>query len=135
MRTKQLHHLINKTDYLINSTRFKSFSELRKVYLVHHIKSKTLELLNIEDILKNLYSIYSKDTFNHRLSKNLEQIDRVLQLMQQYTNGQLQRRVWAQKMLTRNMKHLFYEEFYEVLITYLLQKILLLFFRVGIMLL
>lgn len=94
--------------------RFKSVSEIRKVFGVHHVESKILELLTVEDVLKNLYSIYSRETFNHRLSKNIEKIDRVLYLMEQYKNGQLQRRVWAERMQARNMKHLFDEDFYEV---------------------
>lgn len=71
-------------------------------------------MTKVGEILRRLYTIYDDKTFVHRLSKNLERMDRVLQLMEQYDQDKLQRRAWAEKMQSRNMKHFFDEDFYEV---------------------
>ncbi|KAI1728550.1 amiloride-sensitive sodium channel domain-containing protein [Ditylenchus destructor] len=112
-RARQLHNLLDKTDYKLLPDRFKTIGDVKRIY-GDRAEEKLKELIKVEEVLKRLHNLYSEDTFNHRLPKVLEnRMERVLQLMEQYDNGQLQRRAWAEKMQSRNMKHFFDEDFYE----------------------
>ena len=61
-----------------------------------------------------MWHLYEEKTYTSHLAADLRRMDRILSLMSDYENNRLQRRVWAEKMHTRQMRHFFEDEFNEV---------------------
>ena len=65
-----------------------------------------------------MWHLYEEKTYTPKLTADLKRMDRILSLMTDYENYRLQRKIWAEKMNTRQMRHFFEEEFNEVTICY-----------------
>uniref|UniRef100_A0A0M3JVQ8 Degenerin-like protein (inferred by orthology to a C. elegans protein) n=1 Tax=Anisakis simplex TaxID=6269 RepID=A0A0M3JVQ8_ANISI len=95
-----------------NPEKYKTLAELRQVY-GERVDEIIKESQAIGDIVEAFWRIYRKETFTSTLGVNLDRMDTILQLTDAYELGKLQRRAWAEKMQSRNMRHFFDQDFYE----------------------
>ncbi|KAE9551382.1 hypothetical protein FO519_005413, partial [Halicephalobus sp. NKZ332] len=112
-RAKMIVHLLNKKRFLKPESEFKTISDVKHVYETDSVNEILNQLNFIEEYIHQIYSLYDEDSYTETLTRRLERMDRILQLMGQYDDGKLQRKAWAEKMQARNMKHFFEEDFYE----------------------
>uniref|UniRef100_A0A1I7ZEP0 Amiloride-sensitive sodium channel subunit alpha n=1 Tax=Steinernema glaseri TaxID=37863 RepID=A0A1I7ZEP0_9BILA len=112
-KASQIFMIIDPDHHRLYPSLYKTIGELKRVY--GDVVEKTQkELDGIENMIKRLHEIYDEDNFNSQLvGHNLNRMDRILQLVEQYNKGKLQRKVWAEKMQSRNMRHFFEEDFYD----------------------
>ncbi|TMS35680.1 hypothetical protein L596_003030 [Steinernema carpocapsae] len=112
-KTSQIFMIIDPGHHRLYPGLYKTISELRRVY--GDVVEKTQkELEEIEEMVDRLYQIYDEDNFHSQLvGHNLNRMDKILALVDQYTEGKLQRKAWAEKMQSRNMRHFFEEDFYD----------------------
>lgn len=112
-RAKMIVHLLNKEKFLRPESEFRTISDVKHIYGADPVDDILNQLNFIEEYIHQIYSLYDEDSYTETLTRRLERMDRILQLMEQYDSGKLQRKAWAEKMQARNMKHFFEEDFYE----------------------
>uniref|UniRef100_A0A914QV20 Uncharacterized protein n=1 Tax=Panagrolaimus davidi TaxID=227884 RepID=A0A914QV20_9BILA len=114
-RAKMLVHILSKEKqiYPPPEDEFRTISDVKHVYGGDEVEALTKKLSFIEEYIHQLHRIYDEDSYNERLSRSLERMSRILHLTDQYDEGKLQRKAWAEKMQARNMRHFFEEDFYE----------------------
>uniref|UniRef100_A0A915PVR7 Uncharacterized protein n=1 Tax=Setaria digitata TaxID=48799 RepID=A0A915PVR7_9BILA len=71
------------------------------------------EMQKFISTVTKLYKIYNPSFYKSTLGVDLRRMDTTLSLAQQYEAGRLQRRAWAEKMQSRNMRHFFEQDFFE----------------------
>lgn len=64
--------------------------------------------------MEKLWHVFMPDSYSKFISGDFSRMDRIIELMNQYELNKLQRRAWAEKMQSRQMKHFFEDDFYEV---------------------
>ncbi|KAK0396101.1 hypothetical protein QR680_001564 [Steinernema hermaphroditum] len=112
-KASQIFMIIDPDHHRLYPKLYKTISELKRVY-GDVVENTQKELDEIEDMIIRLYTIYDEDKFNSQLvGHNLNRMDKILQLVEQYNQGKLQRKAWAEKMQSRNMRHFFEEDFYD----------------------
>uniref|UniRef100_A0A914E563 Uncharacterized protein n=1 Tax=Acrobeloides nanus TaxID=290746 RepID=A0A914E563_9BILA len=112
-RANQLVHLLDKNGRYGKIEELRTISDVKHAYGADRVEKLATQLQDIDEILDKLHSIYNEDTYRTKLSKDLEKVDRIIQLIDQFDTGKLQKRAWAEKMQSRNMRHFFDEDFYE----------------------
>lgn len=112
-RAKMIVHLLNKKKFLKPESEFRTISDVKHAYGADSVDEVLNQMNFIEEYIHQIYSLYDEDSYTETLTRRLERMDRILQLMEQYDSGKLQRKAWAEKMQARNMKHFFEEDFYE----------------------
>ncbi|CAB3405011.1 unnamed protein product [Caenorhabditis bovis] len=111
-KTDQMFYILDETHYLRNTTKYKSIGDLKSRY-GDRVDEVAEEISIILRIMEKLWNIFLPSSYQKSLSGNFERMDRILELMDQYELNKLQRRAWAEKMQSRQMRHFFEEEFYE----------------------
>ncbi|KAI6193047.1 Na+ channel, amiloride-sensitive family-containing protein [Aphelenchoides besseyi] len=94
------------------SDKYKTLSDVKREF-GERAEKKLAAMIETENLLELLAKIYDKTNYNHYLSEKLLRMDKILSLMQKYENGTLQKKAWAEKMKTRNMRRFFEEDIYE----------------------
>lgn len=107
----QLQTLLNSTT--LKEEGLKTVNEVRKIF-GEKAEIFLKEITKIIEILQRIAKIFDRDNFVHKLPRELDRIDKVLQYLDQYESGILERRKWAEKMQARFFKHFFDEDFYDV---------------------
>uniref|UniRef100_A0A7E4W0Y6 Sodium channel protein Nach n=1 Tax=Panagrellus redivivus TaxID=6233 RepID=A0A7E4W0Y6_PANRE len=115
-RAKKLINLLNRDnnlDILNIADSIHTISDTKR-----HFGSETIEELEktldfVDLFVHKVYSLYDEDSYTDKLSKRLERVDKMIMLVEQYEAGRLQRKVWAEKMQARNMRHFFDEDFFD----------------------
>lgn len=65
--------------------------------------------------MEKLWHVFMPDSYIRTMTGDFSRMDRIIELMNQYELNKLQRRAWAEKMQSRQMKHFFEDDFYEVI--------------------
>uniref|UniRef100_A0A915AJV3 Uncharacterized protein n=1 Tax=Parascaris univalens TaxID=6257 RepID=A0A915AJV3_PARUN len=112
IRTSNVFRLIAADAHKRNPHRYKTLTELRQVY-GERVDDIIRQLKVMGNVIKNFWKMYKRETFTSTLGINLDRMDKILQLVEQYKMNKLQRRAWAEKMQSRNMRHFFDQDFYE----------------------
>jgi len=112
-RAKMIVHLLNKQKFVRPESEFRTISDVKHAYGADSVEEILNQMNFIEEYIHQIHSLYDEDSYTETLTRRLERMDRILQLMEQYDSGKLQRKAWAEKMQARNMKHFFEEDFYE----------------------
>ncbi|VDN05763.1 unnamed protein product, partial [Thelazia callipaeda] len=111
-RISLIHGLLASDDDPLSIQRFQTMVQLREVY-GERVDEVMKELQKFSNTIHKLYKIYDPSNYKLSLGTDLKRMNTTLALAQQYEAGRLQRRVWAEKMQSRNMRHFFDQEFYE----------------------
>lgn len=61
----------------------KTISDVKHAYGADRVEKLATQLQDIDEILDKLHSIYNEDTYRTKLSKDLEKVDRIIQLIDQ----------------------------------------------------
>ncbi|PAV76092.1 hypothetical protein WR25_22865 isoform A [Diploscapter pachys] len=67
----------------------------------------------IEKRIEKMWNLYLESNYHFQLTVDHGRMDRIVNLMLQYEQSKLQRRAWAEKMQSRQMRHFFEEDFYD----------------------
>ncbi|KIH49204.1 hypothetical protein ANCDUO_20722, partial [Ancylostoma duodenale] len=60
-----------------------------------------------------MWRLFTPSTYEGAVLADVVRMDRIVELMTQYETGRLQRRVWAEKMQSKQMRHFFEDDFSE----------------------
>uniref|UniRef100_A0AC35TKR9 Amiloride-sensitive sodium channel subunit beta n=1 Tax=Rhabditophanes sp. KR3021 TaxID=114890 RepID=A0AC35TKR9_9BILA len=112
-KTNKTFLLVDEETFYKDQIAYKTISDLKREYLDKI--DETLEKINdYQEMMMTLVKIYDDGQYLFKLSPKLERMERIIALIKQYEDGKLQRRVWADKMASRNMRHFMEEEIYEL---------------------
>eukprot|EP00080_Pristionchus_pacificus_P011112 PDM71132.1 del-10 [Pristionchus pacificus] len=104
--------LVDPSSYERQPDRFKTIGGLKEYY-GQKVEDVLREGNYIISTMEKLWSIFDASSYSSTITADLSRMDRIFELMNQYENGGLQRRVWAEKMESRQMRHFFPEEFMD----------------------
>ncbi|KAL3994931.1 Amiloride-sensitive sodium channel family protein [Acanthocheilonema viteae] len=96
----------------MNSAKFHTVVQLREAF-GDHFDEVVKEIQKFVNTITKLHKIYTPSFYKSTLGINLKRMDTTLFLAKQYESGRLQRRAWAEKMQSRNMRHFFDQDFFE----------------------
>ncbi|GMT15061.1 hypothetical protein PFISCL1PPCAC_6358, partial [Pristionchus fissidentatus] len=104
--------LVDPSSFSRNPERFKTIGGLKEYY-GQRVEDLLREGNQIISAMEKLWAIFDASSYSSSITADLTRMDRIFELMQQYESGGLQRRVWAEKMESRQMRHFFQEEFMD----------------------
>ncbi|GMR36914.1 hypothetical protein PMAYCL1PPCAC_07109, partial [Pristionchus mayeri] len=110
--TRNIHYLVDSRSFERQPDRFKTIGALKEYY-GQRVEDVLREGNYIISTMEKLWSIFDSSSYSSTITADLSRIDRIFELMNQYESGGLQRRVWAEKMESRQMRHFFPEEFMD----------------------
>ncbi|CAP23898.1 Protein CBG02656 [Caenorhabditis briggsae] len=97
-KANQMFFLLDENGFKRNATKYMSIGDLKSRY---------------GDKMEKLWHVFMPDSYLKSISGDFSRMDRIIELMDQYELNKLQRRAWAEKMQSRQMKHFFEDDFYE----------------------
>ncbi|KAK6736513.1 hypothetical protein RB195_019288 [Necator americanus] len=111
-RASQLFYLIDPDAQKASPKKFKSIGDLKRFY-GDQVDASLRALQDVGETVEKLWHLFSPSTYEGVVHDEAVRMDRVVELMTQYETGKLQRRVWAEKMQSKQMRHFFEDEFSE----------------------
>uniref|UniRef100_A0A0N4ZBV4 Amiloride-sensitive sodium channel n=1 Tax=Parastrongyloides trichosuri TaxID=131310 RepID=A0A0N4ZBV4_PARTI len=112
VKTAALYRLLDAPSFLLNASKYKTITDLKRDY-IEKVEDTLKKVNDYHEVISTISKIYTEDQYHFKLSNKLERMERIKELIHQYEDGKLQRRVWADKMQSRNMRHFFDEDLYE----------------------
>uniref|UniRef100_A0A1I7X4S2 RING-type domain-containing protein n=1 Tax=Heterorhabditis bacteriophora TaxID=37862 RepID=A0A1I7X4S2_HETBA len=103
----QLLDAISHKEY---PNKFKTIGEV-KAYYGDKVEGVLKEIHTVLITIEKMWQLFDSLTYHEQLGNDVSRMDRILELLTQYERGQLQRRAWAEKMQSRQMRYFFEEEF------------------------
>ncbi|VDN24884.1 unnamed protein product [Gongylonema pulchrum] len=114
-RIANLFRLIFPGEDISGAKRFETVAQLREA-TSDRFDEVVKEMQRLSNMVMKLSKIYDPGSYKSSLGVNLQRMDSILGLVTQYETGRLQRRAWAEKMQSRNMRHFFDQDFFEKLV-------------------
>ncbi|EJW84546.1 amiloride-sensitive sodium channel family protein [Wuchereria bancrofti] len=111
-RISVIYRLLEPKQDISGAKQFHTVVQLREAF-GDRFDKVVKEMQRFVNTVTKLYKIYSPSFYKSTLSVNLKRMDTTLFLANQYESGRLQRRAWAEKMQSRNMRHFFDQDFFE----------------------
>uniref|UniRef100_A0A8R1EJM3 Amiloride-sensitive sodium channel n=2 Tax=Caenorhabditis japonica TaxID=281687 RepID=A0A8R1EJM3_CAEJA len=111
-KANQMFFLLDEKAYQRNATRFLSVGDLKSRY-GDKVDDVVDEIAIILRIMEKLLHVFMPESYQKSITGDFTRMDRIIELMNQYELHKLQRRAWAEKMQSRQMKHFFEDDFYE----------------------
>ncbi|KJH44447.1 hypothetical protein DICVIV_09526 [Dictyocaulus viviparus] len=111
-RTSQVFYLIDRKAQRADPKKFKTIADIKRIY-GDQVETALREIQDIAETIEKLLKVFTPSTFMAALRADVSRMDRIVELMTQYETGKLQRRAWAEKMQSRQMRHFFDDEFSE----------------------
>ncbi|KAM3718386.1 Degenerin-like protein [Dirofilaria immitis] len=111
-RIALIYRLLEPKKDINGAKRFHTVVQLRETF-GDRFDEVTKEMQKFVNTITKLYKIYNPSFYKSTLGVNLKRMDTTLSLANQYEAGRLQRRAWAEKMQSRNMRHFFDQDFFE----------------------
>ncbi|VDN24279.1 unnamed protein product, partial [Gongylonema pulchrum] len=112
-RIANLFRLIFPGEDISGAKRFETVAQLREA-TSDRFDEVVKEMQRLSNMVIKLSKIYDPGSYKSSLGVNLQRMDSILGLVTQYETGRLQRRAWAEKMQSRNMRHFFDQDFFEM---------------------
>ncbi|CAL2032429.1 unnamed protein product [Caenorhabditis brenneri] len=111
-KANQMFFLLDESGFQRNSTKYMSIGDLKSRY-GDKVDDVAEEIAIILRIMEKLWHVFMPDSYLKMINGDFSRMDRIIELMDQYELNKLQRRAWAEKMQSRQMKHFFEDDFYE----------------------
>ncbi|KAJ1368297.1 hypothetical protein KIN20_029402 [Parelaphostrongylus tenuis] len=111
-RASQVLYLIDQEAHRMDPKKFKTVADIKRLY-GDRVEVALRQIYDVVEVVDKLWRIFVPSTFMSVLRANVSRMDRIVELMTQYETGKLQRRAWAEKMQSRQMRHFFDDEFTE----------------------
>ncbi|PIC46433.1 hypothetical protein B9Z55_006128 [Caenorhabditis nigoni] len=111
-KANQMFFLLDENGFKRNATKYMSIGDLKSRY-GDKVDDVAEEIAIILRIMEKLWHVFMPDSYLKSISGDFSRMDRIIELMDQYELNKLQRRAWAEKMQSRQMKHFFEDDFYE----------------------
>ncbi|CAG9534866.1 unnamed protein product [Cercopithifilaria johnstoni] len=111
-RISVIYRLLEPKEDMNGAKKYHTIVELREAFS-DRFDEVVKEMQGFVNTVTKLYRIYRPSFYKSTLGINLKRMDTILFLAKQYESGRLQRRAWAEKMQSRNMRHFFEQDFYE----------------------
>ncbi|VDK67165.1 unnamed protein product [Litomosoides sigmodontis] len=111
-RISVIYRLLEPKENVDGAKKFHTVVQLREAF-GDSFDEVVKEMQKFVNTITKLYKIYSPSFYKSTLGINLKRMDTTLFLARQYESGRLQRRAWAEKMQSRNMRHFFEQDFFE----------------------
>ncbi|EFO20515.1 amiloride-sensitive sodium channel family protein [Loa loa] len=111
-RISVIYRLLEPKEDISGAKQFHTVVQLREAF-GDRFDEVVKEMQRFVNTITKLYKIYNPSFYKSTLGVNLKRMDTILFLANQYESGRLQRRAWAEKMQSRNMRHFFDQEFFE----------------------
>lgn len=111
-RISVIYRLLEPKEDISGAKQFHTVVQLREAF-GDRFDEVVREMQRFVNTVTKLYKIYNPSFYKSTLSVNLKRMDTTLFLANQYESGRLQRRAWAEKMQSRNMRHFFDQDFFE----------------------
>uniref|UniRef100_A0A0K0E1Y9 Amiloride-sensitive sodium channel subunit beta n=1 Tax=Strongyloides stercoralis TaxID=6248 RepID=A0A0K0E1Y9_STRER len=112
IKAAAIYRILDAPAFIKNSSKYKTLTDLKRDY-IEKVEDMLKQVNDYHEMLLTISKIYSEDQYHFKLSNKLERMERIKELINQYENGKLQRRIWADKMQSRNMRHFFDEDLYD----------------------
>ncbi|CEF59869.1 Na+ channel, amiloride-sensitive family-containing protein [Strongyloides ratti] len=112
IKAAAIYRILDAPAYIKNSSKYKTITDLKRDY-IERVEDTLKHVNDYHEMLLTISRIYNEDQYHFKLSNKLERMERIKELIDQYENGKLQRRIWADKMQSRNMRHFFDEDLYD----------------------
>ncbi|VDM62301.1 unnamed protein product [Angiostrongylus costaricensis] len=111
-RASQVFYLVDRTAHRLNPKQYKTVADIKRIY-GDQVEVALRQIYDVVEVVDKLWRIFSPSTFMTVLRANSGSLTPEFRVTFQYETGKLQRRAWAEKMQSRQMRHFFDDEFTE----------------------
>uniref|UniRef100_A0A0K0EY65 Degenerin-like protein (inferred by orthology to a C. elegans protein) n=1 Tax=Strongyloides venezuelensis TaxID=75913 RepID=A0A0K0EY65_STRVS len=112
IKAAAIFRILDAKSFIRNATKYKTITDLKRDY-IDKVEDTLKQVNDYHEMLLTMSKIYSEDQYQYKISNKLERMERIKELINQYESGKLQRRIWGDKMQSRNMRHFFDEDLYD----------------------
>ncbi|CAD6193987.1 unnamed protein product [Caenorhabditis auriculariae] len=111
-KTSQIYFLLDEEGHKKNATKYKSIGDLKSRF-GDRVEEVVEEIQLVLRMMDKTWRLFTESSYQKSLTGDFSRMDRIVELMEQYEMNKLQRRAWAEKMMSRQMRHFFDEDFYD----------------------